>query len=158
MKQLGIRDKILVLSALNFNYKQIQAFLSSKFNIHIELHRIARIVTNYEVEDLLAMRYLKGYSRIPNYIISYAKSNRIPIILPQPGIKKRRVNTKKKESKRLILKTIDSDNSVYNPNKKITEVSTSEFIRILKEESIRIGSRDANLVYQNVKFRLNNDD
>lgn len=162
MKQLSIRDKIIVLWGLNFNYKQIQAFLSLKFKIHIELHRIGRIVNSYQAEDLLAKRYLKGYSKIPNYITSYAHSHNVRIRIPKPEAKKARITSgskrKKKNAKRTILKSIEADNSIYNPKQKLSEVSISEFMRILKEESIRIGSLDANLVYQNVKFRLKSND
>ncbi len=162
MKQLGIRDKILVLSGLNFNYKQIQAFLSLKFKIHIELHRIGKIVTSYKVEDVMAKRYLKGYSRLPNYLTSYAYSHNVKIKIPKTQTQKPRLNSKsngrKNNAKREVLKSIQADNSIYNPSQKLVEVRISEFMRILKEESIRIGTRDADLVYQNVKFRLKEHD
>lgn len=158
MKQLGIRDKILVLSGLNFNYKQIQAFLSFKFKTHIELHRIGRIVTSYKVEDSLAKRYINGYSRLPNYLTSYAYSHDVKIKIPKSQTQKLKTNSKstgkKNNSKREVLKSVQADNSIYNPSQKLVEFSISEFMRILKEESIRIGTRDAHLVYQNVKFRF----
>ena len=162
MKQLGIRDKILVLSGLNFNYKQIQSFLIFKFKIHIELDRIGRIVSSYKVEDLLAKRYLRGYTKLPNYLTSYAYSHNVKITIPKSQTNKTRKNSKitgnKKNTKKEVLKSINADNSIYNPSQKLVEVSISEFMRILKEESIRIGTRDADLVYQNVKFRFKKHD
>ena len=147
MKQLSIKDKVFVLSSLNLNYKQIQDFLIFKYGIYLELNRIGNICTDHK-PTIAANKYLNGEWRVPKYMSSFAQSRGFKLIVPKSKNKGKSIKSKPKKYKPVI------DIEIYQPTEKLQVNSASEFLRIVKEESIRIGSREAHLVYQNVKIRI----
>ena len=77
---------------------------------------------------------------------SFAQRRGFKLIVPRSIHKS--IKSKPKKYKPVI------DIEIYQPTEKLQVNSASEFLRIVKEESIRIGSREAHLVYQNVKIRI----
>ena len=72
---------------------------------------------------------------------------------------KAKTKPKRSSNKVNVKKYVPEKNvKIYQPTQKMKENSASEFLRIVKEESIRIGTREAHLVYQNVKIRILGND
>lgn len=152
---MSIKDRVYVLDKFNMNYRQIQDFLIFKYGIHLELNRIGNICTDHK-PTIAVNKYLNGQWRVPNYLRTFAKSRGFTLIVPLSNTK---TKSKRSSNKVNVKKYVPEKNvKIYQPTQKLKENSASEFLRIVKEESIRIGSREAHLVYQNVKIRIFGND